>query len=254
MKLHKALLLPTLFALALQADQSAQWQQYQAQQAMHDLDCEFKDCTQKVEPKVIVKEKIVYKDRPVEKIVIKEKVVYKDRPVEQPQPQQQGVPGRNYDKLFIDISAPNDPTYIQDFIYRTNRAGGLDWNRIFKQLSDAPRDGEYRVKITGMIELPQGLNGKTLYIKPLMKDINPKLVIGGKAWKIREITLDNAYTQDRAIPFYYTYKTTGYRSKSDLINDVAKELADISVVISDQKKQRGVQREYLKARVFTVGN
>ena len=64
--------------------------------ALRGLDCEFEDCSPKfskpVEPKVIVKEKVVYRDRPVEKIVykdrpvevekivVKEKVVYRDRP------------------------------------------------------------------------------------------------------------------------------------------------------------------------------
>ena len=51
--------------------------------AMGSLDCEFEECS-KPEPKVIVKEKVIYRDRPVvvEKVVVKEKVVYRDKPVE----------------------------------------------------------------------------------------------------------------------------------------------------------------------------
>ena len=57
-----------------------------ATDALKGLDCEFDDCSEKVieqpKPKVVVKEKIVYKDKPVEKIIVQEKVVYKDREIE----------------------------------------------------------------------------------------------------------------------------------------------------------------------------
>ena len=82
-----------------------------AAEAMKGLDCEFEDCTPKfskpVAPKVIVKEKIIYRDRPVEveKVIVKEKVVYRDRPTKTavtpeivPAPAQAGQ--RVYDATF----------------------------------------------------------------------------------------------------------------------------------------------------------
>lgn len=50
-------------------------------EALRGLDCEFEDCTPVAPPppKIIVKEKVIYKDRPV--IVEKEKVIYRDRPI-----------------------------------------------------------------------------------------------------------------------------------------------------------------------------
>lgn len=261
MKLSKTLLIATVLTLSLQADQSAQWQQFQAQQALKGLDCEFEDCNKKSEPKVIVKEKVVYKDRPVEKVVVKEKVVYRDRPVEKvvyrDRPVQEkktldAVDGRNYNKLFIDISTPNDPTFLQDFIYRTNRANGLAWNVILKKLESAPKDfGAYSVKITGMIELPKGMDGKKLYIKPMMKKITPNFVVAGKPWEIREIVLDNSYTQDRAIPFYFSFKDNDYRRS--FTNSMVAMLPDISIMISDKEKKRGEDRVYVKTRIFTTG-
>ncbi len=265
MKLSKTLLIATVLTLSLQADQSAQWQQFQSQQSLKGLDCEFEDCNKKTEPKVIVKEKVVYKDRPVEKVVVKEKIVYKDRPVEKvvyrdrpvekKQPQQ-AVNGRNYNKLFIDISTPADPTFLQDFIFRTSRANGLAWNVIVKKLDSAPQDhGTYSVKITGMIELPAGMNGKTLYIKPMMKNITSTFVVAEKPWKIREITINNSYTKDRAIPFYYYYKSSYYgdNNKKGFIKWMQATLPDISIMISDKEKKRGEEREYVKTKIFTTG-
>ena len=62
-----------------------------AADALNDLDCDFEDCSKKVvvQPKVIVKEKIIYKDRPVEKVIYRdrevEKVVYRDKPTSKKQ-------------------------------------------------------------------------------------------------------------------------------------------------------------------------
>jgi len=75
----------TLVAIASASDYSRA--NSAAADALRGLDCEFEDCTPKVskpiEPKVIVKEKIIYRDRPVEveKVIVKEKIVYRDKPV-----------------------------------------------------------------------------------------------------------------------------------------------------------------------------
>ena len=230
---------------------------------MSGLDCEFEDCTKKAEPKVVVKEKIVYRDRPVEKVVVKEKIVYRDRPVVQEKvvyrdrpaakvakKETPAVAGRTYNKLFIDVSAPGDPTFLSDYILRTQRASGLDWNPILKKIASGPKKGSYSVKISGMIELPEGITADKIYIKPTMKTMTKYLVIGGHPWTTQEFILDNAYKNDRTIPFYYNVKMRSYSDRGDFVSYITGNLTDLHILVSNKPTQRGEKKEFRKTRVF----
>ena len=242
----KILLTMALLSTLIQADQNAKWQQYQAQQAMKSLDCEFKDCTPKAKPQVIVKEKVVYRDR----------VVYKDRPVVALAPAKvvkktPVIAGRTYNKLFIDISAPGDPTFLSDYIYLTQRASGLAWNPIMKKLKNAPTNGEFVLKIAGMIELPEGITSEKIYIQPTMKNITRHLVIGGKPWTTQEMILSNAYKKDRVIPFYIQVSYGNiYRSRSQFEAFIRDNFTDVQVLVSNKPVTRGENKEYKKTRIF----
>ncbi len=88
--------LSILFLSQLSAESDFDRANRVAAESAKNLDCEFEECKpeppkviikekivvkEKKVPVFIIKERVVYKDRPVEKVVVKEKIVYRDRPV-----------------------------------------------------------------------------------------------------------------------------------------------------------------------------
>ncbi|WP_373069352.1 hypothetical protein [Sulfurimonas sp.] len=233
-----------------------------AEKAFDDMDCDFGDCKkEEPKPQVIIKEKIVEKPVIVEKVIVQEKVVekevpvervvekvvYKDKPVTESKPEVVSS-NRHYNKLYIDVAVPGDPTFYSDYLSRTQRASGVNWNPVKKALLNAPEKGsDFVVKIVGFIEVPASINSEKIYIKPLGKDITKYLVIDGNEWKSAQLMLENGYKETRKIPFYYKYSSY---YKSSLINTMTNQMADISFLISNKPTERGEEKNYVKARVF----
>ncbi|MEA2072888.1 MAG: hypothetical protein U9O86_04825 [Campylobacterota bacterium] len=234
-----------------------------ADKSLRDLDCEFEDCSKKApEPKVIIKEKIVerpvvvekvvYKERPakVETVVV-EKVVYKDRPIQKTDKPQKIDSNRIYKKLYVDISVPNDPTFLSDFLYITPRAGGIDWNRIKKMCLSAPTRGPYTVKVTGMMEVPENITSDRIYVQPVAKKITNYLNIDGTPWNTQELNIKNAYKKSKAIPFNFTYTSKYYHHNiNDFFKDIEALLPNVRFLISNKPVNRGEKKEFGEAKIF----
>ncbi len=114
-----------------------------AAEAFDDLDCDFGDCKEEVPPapKVIIKEKVVYKDRPVvvEKVIVKEKIVYRDRPAEAKKVAQE-VAGTFSSCLEIKDSLPHAKSGYYDIfidnkkynVYCEMRLASGGWTRVWQ--------------------------------------------------------------------------------------------------------------------------
>jgi len=260
------LVLSVLLLSGLSAQSSFDRANEAAEKAAKSLDCEFEDCKpeppkviikKQYVPVVIVKEKVVTKEVPVEveKVIYKDRVVYKDRVIhdeEVPAPTPKIVTGRTYNTMFIDISVPNDPTFISDYIHITRRAGGFDWNEIKKKFLTAPTSGKYELKITGMIEIPAHIHSDRIYIKPVSgSKVYTNLVIDGTKWTTSELNILNGYKDSNVIPFSITI-SDHYYSKGNVrfISDAAKYFPTISFSISNKPTVRGERKEFVKTKVF----
>lgn len=263
------LLLSIILATQVSAESSFDRANSAAQKASKSLDCEFEDCKpeppkviikKQYVPVVVVKEKIVTKEVPVEveKIVEKEKIVYRDRvvhPEEVPAPISRPieVEDKKYRTLFVDISIPNDPTFISEYLY-INKAGGIDWNQIKKLFLTAPKP-PYTIKISGNIEVPAGINSERIYVKPVTDNgINANLQIDGVSWDRPELNMVNAYKKTNTIPFTYiwTYKPCcgSIKDRPKFLNMIEKAFPTIRFSISNKPTQRGARKDYTEAKIF----
>ncbi len=252
-KIYPFLLAASLVA-TLNADQASEWQQFQSQQAMQGLDAEFEDEKPAPVVKTVVKEKVVYKDRPVEveKVVYKdrvvEKVVYRDRPAAEvaPKTQETTIPGRKYNQLFLNVSVPNDANFVNDYVKVSNRTGSFDWSKLKEAMHSAP--GGYSngtIVVSGMIEIPASINAQDIIIKPIGYRTG-NIKIAGLTWNSTELNLPNAYIQSRSIPFSYKYsgRTTGIAAV------VNQQLSSINFVISNKPTQRGEKKNFVATKIF----
>lgn len=221
--------------------------------AMDKLDCEFEDCS-KPEPKVIIKKEIVYVDRPVEveKVVEKEKiverVVYKDRPtkeivISKAEPK---IPGRQYGKLFLNVSVTNDQNFVNDYVSISRRTGNFDWSALKAALASAP-GGRVHVIVSGMIEVPSGINAQDIIIKPVGTRTSG-LKVAGITWNTTELNMPNAYKESRTIPFSFK---TYWNYSSDVVNWLNSNLSSINFVISNKPTQRGEKKNFVSTKIFT---
>ena len=220
--------------------------------AMDKLDCEFEDCS-KPEPKVIIKEKIVYKDRPVEveKVVLKEKiverVVYKDRPtkeivISKAEPK---ITGRKYGKLFLNVSVTNDDNFVNDYVSISRRTGNFDWSALKAALSSAP-GGKTHLIISGMIELPEGIVAQDIIIKPVGTRTTG-LKVAGVTWNSTELNMPNAYKETKNIPFSCKL---WWWNPGDAVNWLNSNLSSLSFVISNKPTQRGEKKNFVATKIF----
>jgi len=215
-----------------------------AEKAAKALDCEFEDCEEK--PKVIIKEKIVPIILIHDNVIIKEKIIYKDRRVNTHQ--KSYYRDRLYDTLLVDISVPNDPTFISDYVHVTDGAGGLNWNAIKSEFMGASDRGPFKIKLTGMIELPRGIDAQRIYIKPILGPMNSSLKVDGISWNIKEINMLNAYSDTRVIPFSFTMSYSW--SKKGFIQEIEKYLPRVRFLVSNKPQNRGEQKHFVQTKVF----
>lgn len=182
--------------------------------AMGSLDCEFEDCT-KPEPKVIVKEKVVYRDRPVvvEKVVVKERVVYKDKPVEvekvvyrdrviekasTPKPTK-AITGRMYNKAFFDVHTQSQAPML-DYIKYTKR-GSFDVEQFADTVSKIKEKGA-KVYIKGSIEVPPSISTQQVYM-----NVGQKYHYAYYSYWVKEIYYNNAKARQNSDYFLVNVKT-----------------------------------------------
>ena len=233
---------------SLHAKDAKMWQTVQADNAFKGLDAEFEE-----KPQVLVKEKIVYKERPVEveKIVEIEKIVYRDKPVKEPVQEQAKNTGRKYQTLFVDITVPNDPTFISDYVHLTERAGGLDWRKIDKLMLTAPARGPYSITVTGQIELPAEINSDRIYIKPIVGPMISELMVDGTSWTTSELNIINSYKKTNTLPFSISWKTGYYTNNpKSFMDNVKKNLPTMRFLVSNKPVERGEKKEFMPARIF----
>ncbi len=225
-----------------------------AADAAKNLDCEFEDCKPEP-PKVIIKKEIVpiiiIKEVPVEveKVVYKDRVIHSEVPVSRPDIV---ISERVYDTMFIDVSVPNDPTFISDFLHITRGAGGFDWNEIKKRFLTAPSRGKYELKITGMIEIPAHINSDEIYIKPVSgSKMYNNLVIDGTKWTTPELIVLNIYKDSPKIPFSITISDSYYSDGNKrFISDAARYFPTMTFSISNKPTVRGERKKFVKAKIF----
>lgn len=252
-KVFSSLILGVLLSVSLNASQ-------QSDKGFKDLDCEIEGCpvVKPAEPKVIEKEKIIYVDKPVvqekivEKVVEKEKIIYveKEPKVEQkPQAQTVVVPGRKYEIAFIDVSSPNDAKFIEDYITTVRGASGLDWGK-FSTRFKGREYGRWSVKISASIELPEGIDGKTILVKQ-RGDEHRFIKIDGQplADDDTHIVLENRYQASRKIPFVFTVHDS-YQNGEGMYRWLEKYMTSIAISFANKPDKRGEKEVFVPARFF----
>lgn len=265
MKVSHSIILTSLLVFSLQANDSDKWQQFHSEKALEGLDSEFED-SKPAKPKVIVKEKIVYKDKPVEvekiiykdkpveveKIVEVEKVVYRDRPTKEalntPEPKQSTQ--RKYNTLYVDIAVPNDPTFVSDYLTLTERAGGLDWRKVDKMMLTAPNKGPFTITVSGKIELPQEISSDRIYIKPIVGPMIKELKVDGTAWTTTELNMLNSYKKTHTLPYSVSWTSSSWRNPKDFMKNVKNTLPTMRFLVSNKPIARGEKKEFMPARIF----
>ena len=222
-----------------------------AEKASKGLDCEFEDCKpeppkviikKEYVPIIVVKEKIVTKEVPI----YTDRVIYKERKVNTKQKLYDRE--RLYGTLLVDISVPNDPTFISDYVHVTDGAGDLNWNTIKSEFMGASDRGPFKIKLTGMIELPRGIDAQRIYIKPILGPMNSSLKVDGISWNIKEINMLNAYSDTRVIPFSFTMSYSW--SKKGFIQEIEKYLPRVRFLVSNKPESRGERKNFVQTKVF----
>lgn len=131
-----------------------------AKEAFKDLDCDFGDCPK---PEVIIQERVIIKEVPVEieKVIVKETIIYRDSPIEEVAPIPKAITGRNYNKAFFDVHTKTQAPML-DYISFTSRTSF----NIEHFVDTLRRIKEYNTKvyIHGQIAVPNSINTSQVYI------------------------------------------------------------------------------------------
>ena len=234
-----------------------------AEKASKSLDCEFEDCKpeppkviikKQYVPVVVIKEKIVTKEVPVEV----KKVVYRDRVVhaeEVPAPVPvKAVSGRTYNKAFFDVHTKTQAPML-DYIKFTTR-GSFNVDQFADTVSKI-KEKDVKVYIHGSIAVPSSITTNQVYM-----NVGPKYFYNYySSWK-KEIRYNNSTSRQNSDYFlvnvkkdsngnrYVDYKIYILLSKPWKINAAEENVAPNTFFFKMAPKVRGFKNKFVKAEIF----
>jgi hypothetical protein len=250
-----------------------------AAEAAKNLDCEFEDCTPK-EPKVIIKEKIVIKEKKVpvfiikervvvkekkvpiiivkEKVVYKDRIVYKDRVVHPelvpaPAPVVNVASDRIYNKAFFDVHAKNQAPML-DYITFSKRAS-FDIKQFIDSVTKI-KSNYTKAYIHGSIAIPDSIKTAQVYV-----DAGQKYHYSSYGWSkaIRYNKMKNRQDSDyflvSAISDKNGHRYIDYKIKLDLkyardLKESEENVAPNTFFFKIAPKVRGFKNKFIKTTVF----
>jgi len=235
-----------------------------AKDAFKDFDCEFGDCP-KADPKpqVIIKEKVVIKEVPVEveKVVVKEKIVYRDRPAAQEQKvvsvaEPKAVAGRVYNKAFFDVHTKSQAPML-DYISFTPRAS-FNIEQFVDTVSKI-KEKKTKVYIHGQIAVPKSITTSQVYMY-----VGQKYHHNYYGYWTKDIYYNNLKTPQNSDYFLVDVKTdnSGNRYvdyKIDILLDSPwkikaseENVAPNTFFFKMAPKTRGFKNKFTKAEIYIV--
>jgi hypothetical protein len=243
------------------------WQQFQSDKAMKGLDAEFEE--KQPEPEVIVKEKVIVKEVPVERVKVVEKVVIKEVPVEKevikevpapvaaPAPKPAADDGRTFNKAFFDIHSKTQAP-ILDYIAFKGQRRSFDVEHFANMVSKI-RDQHIDVYIQGNIAVPDSITTEQVYV-----NVGPKYshnyynywkkniyYNGSDIAQNAEDFLANVKT-DKAGNRYVDYKIHIHLHKPWKIRASEQNVAPNTYFFKLAPKVRGYQNKFENADVYLV--
>jgi len=252
-----------------------------AAEAAKDLDCEFEDCKPEP-PKVIVKEKIVVKEKkvpvfivkdrvvvknrvivkevPVEKIVQKEKIVYRDRPapvmaetIPAPEPVK-AVTGRTYNKAFFDVHTKTQAPMLDYIKYSTRGSFNVDQ---FADTVSKIKEKYAKVYIHGSVAVPSSITTNQVYM-----NVGPKYFYGYYSYWKKEIFYNGSNARQNSDYFlvnvkkdnngnrYVDYKISILLHKPWKINAAEENVAPNTFFFKMAPKVRGFKNKFVKVETY----
>jgi len=254
-----------------------------ASKAFSSFDCEFEDCPKEVpKPQIIIKEKVVYKDRPVivEKIVQKEKVVYRDKPVivhkvvekekvvYRDRPVQKSKPvavakepvhissNRVYHKAFFDVHTKTQAPML-DYIKYTKRAS-FDVGQFADTVSKI-KEKKTKVYIYGSLSVPNSIKTKQVYMY-----VGQKYYYSYYSYWTKEIFYNNLKTRQNSDYFlvdtkidsagnrYVDYKIYIHLDTPWTIKPAEENVAPNTFFFKMAPKTRGFKNKFIVAKPFII--
>ena len=262
------LVLSVLFISIVSAESDFDRANRVAAEASKDLDCDFEDC--KEEPKVIIKkelvpviiikEKIVTKEVPVEveKVIVKEKVVYRDRIVhaeEVPVPEPtKAVTGRTYNKAFFDVHTKSQAPMLDYIKYSTRGSFNVDQ---FADTVSKIKEKYAKVYIHGSIAVPSSITTNQVYM-----NVGPKYHYSYYSYWKKEIFYNGSTARQNSDYFlvnvkkdnngnrYVDYKIFTLLEKPWKINAAEENVAPNTFFFKMAPKVRGFKNKFVKVEVF----
>lgn len=257
------LLLLSVFVLANASDYARS--NAAAKEALKEIDCDFEDC-QKAAPVVIIQEKVIIKEVPVEveKIVTKEKIIYVDRPAEEeivaaPVVEEKITPkatveGRTYNRAFFDVHAPSQAPML-DYIKFTSRASFSIEH--FVDTVNKIKEKNTKVYIHGQIAVPSTITTSQVYM-----NVGQKYRSGYYNYWKKEIYYNNSSTAQNADYFlvdvqsdsngnrYVDYKIYIFLESPWKIVASEENYAPNTFFFKMAPKIRGFKDQFVKAEIY----
>ena len=250
-------------ALFAKPSENTMWQQFQAQKAFDSLDDEFEE--KKPEPQVVVKEKVIIKEVPVEKVVIKE--VVKEVPVvttapimSEPETFSTTTPTTNNgvvkNKAFFDIHTKTQAP-ILDYIEFKGSRRSFDVNHFANSVSKI-KERYINAHIHGFISVPDSISGDQVYVNS-----GNQYAYDSYGWK-KHIYYNNSKTAQNADDFlvdvktdmfnqrYIDYKIVIYLSEPWRIKPAESNVAPNTFFFKIAPKTRGYQNKYVNADIYVI--
>jgi len=229
-----------------------------AKDAVRGLDCEFEDCS-KPEPQIIIKEKKVYIDRPVEKVVVKEKVVYRDKVVYKDKPTQTPQADANdnrvYNKAFFDIHTKSQAP-ILDYITFNDRSS-FDIKQYIDSVTKI-KENSTKVYIYGSIAVPESIKTEQVYIYNGDKYFYHYYDWGKKIYYNNSKNRQNSdyflvnVKKDANGKRYVDYKIYLLLEHARDLKESEENVAPNTFFFKMAPKVRGFKNKFVKAKIFIV--
>ncbi|MBU1659492.1 hypothetical protein KKG72_10660 [bacterium] len=232
-----------------------------AKESLKGLDCEFEDCKKEVPaPQVIIQEKIVIKEVPVEV----EKVVYKERGVEAipelipasaVEKPSKAVAGRTYNKAFFDVHTKSQAPML-DYIQYTNR-GSFDANQFADTVSKI-KESDTKAYIHGSIAVPESITTDEVYL-----NVGAKYYASYYGW-VKEIYYNNSTTRQNSDYFlvnvkkdkdgnrYVDYKIYILMARPWDVNAANESWVPNTFIFTIAPKTRGFKNQFIKAEPYII--
>ncbi|MBU0721369.1 hypothetical protein KJ877_08500 [bacterium] len=232
-----------------------------AKEALQGLDCDFGDCPkEEVKPQVIVKEKVIYVDKPVvvEKVV--EKVVYKEKaepeliPAPQKADSDKAVEGRTYNKAFFDVHSKSQAPML-DYIKYSNR-GSFDIEQFADTVSKI-KEKDANVYIHGSLEVPDSITTEQVYM-----NVGQKYYYSYYSYWTKEIYYNNSKTRQNSDYFlvnvkkdnagnrYVDYKIYVHLDSPWTITPAEMNVAPNTYFFQMAPKTRGFKNQFVKVKPY----